>query len=195
MSAYADANGVARTNANTDADADAHASKDATEKTSTDALDASGHADPTTAGQVNGLFTIANEDEEGEDPNGDGDGTDGDEVGEKDDSGPGTGQGHASEAAPHAKAAGQSKPAKGGKSGNQGNFQGEPLIFLQSLLKDYIALQAQARDRGKLDRLNAFWTRMRKAFWAKFEWTQFCDTFKEKDEARLRTKVNQVSFR
>ena len=157
MSTNADAIGVARANAN----ADTNAGKDATETTPTDGLDASGRAGPTTASQADGLFTMESEDEEEVDPKGDGDGREGDEVSEKDDNGLATGQGHASNAAPHAKTAAQSKAAKGGKSGNQGNFTGEPLVFLQSLLKDYIAIQAQSGERGKLDRLNAFWVRMR----------------------------------
>ena len=92
-----------------------------------------------------------------------------------------------------AKTAVQRNAAKGGKAGNPGNFTGEPLAYLQSLLKDYNTLQAQADERGKIDRLENFWARLRETFWAKFKPAEFRKTFKETDDTALVTKVNKVS--
>ena len=98
-------------------------------------------------------------------------------------------------AAGRGKATAPRKVAKGGKAGNPGNFQGESLLYLQGLLPDYTALQAQADGRGKLDRLDAFWTGLREGFWKRFTWKEFTVTFKETKETAVIDKVNNVGHR
>ena len=127
-------------------------------------------------------------------PNGEGDGRDTGEGNAIADATTRRGPKPTKSVAPRAKTTSQRQVTKGGKAGNPGNFQGEPLLYLQGLLADYNTLQAQVEGRGKLDCLDAFWTRLRQGFWEKFKWQQFCDKFKETDEARLIDKVNNVSI-
>lgn len=57
------------------------------------------------------------------------------------------------------------KAKKGGKAGNQGNFHGERLAFMDEHFQGY----RDVKGKGKII-MGEYWTALFPAYWAKFPW-------------------------
>lgn len=86
--------------------------------------------------------------------------------------------------------------AVGGKSGNQGRFQGETQEYFNGKYKEYSRINKQIGTKNKAEDLSTFWATLRDDFWDKFTVADArvgLEGQQHKSDSQVMTETNQVS--